>query len=84
LPGNNCRPKYDCGTGFDSNSDALYSLLVALMPSLDMISNGQGISGSATPWARRMVKPDIVFCFSGTLIVVVEGLKLQGLLFSAI
>ena len=68
-----CRKKYDCGAGFDSNSDVLYSLLVALMPSLDMISSGQGIPGSATPWARRMVKPDIVFHFSESLIVVLEA-----------
>lgn len=43
------------------------------MPSLVLISNGQGIRGSSTPWARRMVKPDIVFHYSKSLIVVVEA-----------
>ena len=68
-----CRQKYDCSGGFDSNSDTLYSHLVALIPSLVLISRGQGIPGSATPWARRPVKPDIVFHYSDSLIVVVEA-----------
>jgi hypothetical protein len=65
-----CRQRYDCGSGFDSNSAALYSQLAALMPSIVLISLGKGIPGSATPWAGRPVKPDIVFHFSESLIVV--------------
>jgi hypothetical protein len=68
-----CRQKYSCGGEFDSNSDILYSILDSLMPSHVLISNGQGIPGSATPWAGRLVKPDIVFHFSESLIVVVEA-----------
>ena len=68
-----CRLNYDCGGGFDSNADALHSQLVSLMPSLVLISNGQCIPGSSTPWAESSVKPDIVFHFSESLIVVVEA-----------
>ncbi len=68
-----CRQKYDCGGGFDSNSDALYSQLVSLLPSLVLVSKGQGIPGSVTPWAGRPVKPDFVFHCSDSLVVVVEA-----------
>ena len=68
-----CREKYDCGSGFDSNSDALYTQLLNLMPSIVLISKGKGIPGSATPWSGYMVKPDIVFHYSDSLIVVVEA-----------
>jgi hypothetical protein len=43
-----CRQKYDCSGRFDSNSDALSSHLVSLVPSLVLVSQGQGIPGSAT------------------------------------
>ncbi len=68
-----CREKYDCGGEFDSNSGALSSHLVALIPSLVLISSGKGIPGSATPWAGYMVKPDMVFHYCASLIVVVEA-----------
>jgi hypothetical protein len=68
-----CREKYNCGSGFDSNADALHSQLVSLLPSLALISNGQCIPGSATPWAGRPVKPDIIFHYSDSLVVVVEA-----------
>ena len=68
-----CRQKYCCGGEFDSNSDVLYSLLDSLMPSHVLITNGQGVPGSATPWAGRLVKPDMIFHFSESLIVLVEA-----------
>ena len=44
-----------------------------MIPSLVLISKGSGILGSATPWAGKMVKPDFVFHFSESLIVVLEA-----------
>lgn len=40
---------------------------------MELLSNGQGIPGSKTPWAGKMVKPDFVFHYSDSLIVVVEA-----------
>ena len=47
--------------------------MVSLLESFDVISLGKGIAGSKTPWAGSMVKPDIVFHYSESLIVVVEA-----------
>jgi hypothetical protein len=70
---NNCRARYDCGGAFDSNSQVLYKLLASLIPTLELISLGKGIRGSKTPWSGYMVKPDIVFHYSQSMIVVVEA-----------
>ena len=67
-----CRQKYDCDSGFDNNSDALYSQLVALLPLIELISRGTGVRGSVNPWSGAMSKPDIIFHFE-SLIVVVEA-----------
>jgi hypothetical protein len=42
------------------------------MPSLVLISKGQGIPGSSTPWSGYMVKPDFVFLYD-SIIVVLEA-----------
>ena len=68
-----CRRKYNCGTGFDSNSEALQSQLQALMPSLVFISEGRGIPGTKSPWtpaaSTRPLKPDFVFRYHSILVV---------------
>jgi hypothetical protein len=40
---------------------------------MEVISLGKGIAGSKTPWADSIVKPDIVFHYSESLVVVVEA-----------
>lgn len=72
-----CRETYDCGGDFDSNSRVLLDVLVALLPEMELVSAGRGISGSATPWAGRMIRPDMVFLFR-TLVLVVEADEANG------
>ena len=73
-----CREKYDCGGDFDSNSTVLLLQLQRLIPHIEIISLGKGIVGSANPWSKWMVKPDIVGHYSDNLIVVVEADDYDG------
>jgi hypothetical protein len=68
-----CRVKYNCGIGFDANSDALHALLSNLVPSIEVISLGKGIFGSSNSWSGNQTKPDMVFKYSASLLVVVEA-----------
>ena len=69
-----CRKKYGyyADSTFDDNSRVLKKLIMDALPTLVHIPVSGGIAGSKTPWAGRMVKPDMAFHY-GPLIVVIEA-----------
>jgi hypothetical protein len=69
-----CRKMYGyyAHSTFDDNSRVLKELVLDALPTLVDIPVSGGIAGSKTPWAGRMVKPDMAFHY-GSLIVVIEA-----------
>ena len=64
--------RYYAEAAFDKNSRVLKGLVMEAFPTLVDIPVSGGILASKTPWAGRMVKPDMAFHF-GSLIVVIEA-----------